>query len=97
MDFIHREQPAPSENQAINTQAFCLGRESGSLLSEFSNKRHVLSRLEKYMAFSMNAIFGQLGLKELVSLHLRKDLLSNLATIICEKVEKFKKHKTILV
>ena len=49
------------------------------------------------MAFSMNAIFGQLGLKELVSLHLRKDLLSKLATIICEKVKKFKKHKTILV
>ena len=31
------------------------------------------------MAFSMNAIFGELGLKELVSLHLRKDVLSNLA------------------
>ena len=49
------------------------------------------------MAFSMNAIFGELGLKKLVSLHLRKDLLSNLAIIICEKVEKFKKFETILV
>ena len=68
-----------------------------SLLSEFSNKRHVLSRLDKSMAFSMNAIFGELGLKELVSLHLRKDLLSNLAIIMCEKVEKFKKFQTILV
>ena len=49
------------------------------------------------MAFSMNAIFGDLGLKELVSLHLRKDLLSNLAIKICEKVEKVKKFETILV
>ena len=64
------ERPGPSENQAINTQAFCLGRESRSLLSGFSNKRHVLSRLEKSMVFSMDAIFGELGLKELVSLHL---------------------------
>ena len=66
-----RERPGPFENQAINTQAFCLGRESGSLaLSEFSNKRHVLLRLEKSMIFSMDAIFGELGPKEPVSLHL---------------------------
>ena len=49
------------------------------------------------MAFSMNAIFGELGLKELFSLYLRKDVLSNLAIKICEKVEKFKKFETILV
>ena len=65
-----RERPGPSENQAINTQAFSLGRESGSLLSEFSNKRHVLSRLEKSVVFSTDAIFGEFGPKELVSLHL---------------------------
>ena len=65
-----RERPRPSKNQAINTQAFCLGRESRSLHLDFSNKRHVLSRLEQSMIFSMDAIFGELGRKETVSLYL---------------------------
>ena len=64
-----RERPGPSESQASNTQAFCLGRESGSLLSEFSNELHILSRLEKSMVFSTDAIFGELGPKGLVILH----------------------------
>ena len=85
------KRPAPSENQAINTQAFCLCRESGSLPSESSNKRHVLLRLKKSMVFSMDAIFGELGPKDLLSLHLRRDLLTNLTIKQCEKVEKFKK------
>ena len=41
------------------------------------------------MVFSMDAIFGELGPKDLVSLHLRRDLLSNLTIKKCEKVEKF--------
>ena len=65
-----RERPGPSENQAIKTEAFCLGRKPGSLFSEFSSKRHVLSRLEKSMVFSMDAIFDEHAPKELVSLHL---------------------------
>ena len=58
------ELPGPSENQAINTQAFCRGTESGAFPSEFSNKSHVLSRLEKSMLFGMDAIFGELGPKK---------------------------------
>ena len=48
---------------------FAFGRESGSLLSGFSNELHILSRLEKSMVFSTDAIFGKLGPKGLVILH----------------------------
>ena len=40
----------------------------GRFFSEFSNE-HILSRLEKSMVFSTDAIFGTLGPKGLVILH----------------------------
>ena len=52
----------------VNNEVLFPGGESGSLLPEFANKRHVILRFEKSVVFSADAIFGELGRKEPVSL-----------------------------